>query len=223
MRFPVEARRIVIASGRAIDPAVLPVEPGGFQGSAAGTRMGFLQQAPYFRPATSRGGPIVKRSARAALGIAALFIAGPACALEVTRSRDIPAPPAAVWALIGDFCAIGLWHPQVERCILSREDDDDGIRAQIRGLVAKGGLGTIVEVETARDEAAMSYSYSFVQGPLPVRAYNATLAIRPNGTGSTVVWTATFDAEGMSDAEALKDITGVYDMGLAGIAREVAK
>ncbi|WP_409565824.1 SRPBCC family protein [Methylobacterium sp. J-077] len=165
----------------------------------------------------------MKRPAHAAIGAALLLAAGPACALEVTRSRDIPAPPTAVWALIGDFCAIGLWHPQVERCILSREDDDDGIRAQVRGVVAKGGLGTIVEVETARDEAGMSYSYSFIQGPLPVRAYNATLAVRPNGAGSTVVWTATFDAEGMSDAEALADITGVYDAGLAGIARETAK
>ena len=165
----------------------------------------------------------MKRPALWVICAAGLLAAGPACALEVTRSRDIPAPPAAIWALIGDFCAIGLWHPQVERCILSREDDDDGIRAQIRGLVAKGGLGTIVEVEAARDEAAMSYSYSFIQGPLPVRAYNATLAVRPNGAGSTVVWTATFDAEGMSDADALKDITGIYDDGLAGIAREVAK
>ena len=158
----------------------------------------------------------------AAIG-AALLVAGPAYALEVTRSRDIPAPAAAVWALVGDFCAIQFWHPQVERCILSANDDDDGIRAQIRGLVVKGGLGTIVEVETARDEAAMSYSYGFIQGPLPVSAYNATLAVRPNGSGSTVIWTATFDAKGMSDAEAVADITGVFDSGLAGIAREAAR
>lgn len=147
----------------------------------------------------------------------------PACAIEVTRSRDLPAPAAAVWALIGDFCGIQLWHPQVERCIASADDDDDGIRAQIRGLVVKGGLGTIVEVETARDEAGMSYSYSFIQGPLPVRAYNSTLAVRPNGAGSTVIWTATFDAEGMGEPEAVADIAGVFEAGLAGIAREAAK
>jgi carbon monoxide dehydrogenase subunit G len=154
---------------------------------------------------------------------AAVLASGPVHALEVTRSRDVPATPDAVWALVGDFCAIQLWHPQVERCILSGDDDDDGIRAQIRGLVVRGGLGTIVEVETARDEAGRSYSYSFVQGPLPVRAYNATLAVRPSGTGSTVIWTATFDAEGMSDADARADITRVYEAGLAGIAREVAR
>jgi uncharacterized protein YndB with AHSA1/START domain len=152
-----------------------------------------------------------------------MLAAGPACALEVSRSRDIPAPPEAVWALIGGFCAIELWHPQVGRCILSGVDEDDGIRAQIRGLVVKGGQGTIVEVETARDEAGMSYSYSFIQGPLPVRAYNATLTVLPNGTGSTVIWSATFDADGVSDADAVADIKEVYDAGLAGIAREVSR
>ncbi|MCJ2135149.1 SRPBCC family protein [Methylobacterium sp. J-026] len=164
----------------------------------------------------------MKRAALAILGTA-LLAAEPACALEVTRSRDIPAPAGAVWALVGDFCAIQLWHPQVERCILSSDDEDDGIRAQIRGLVVKGGLGTVVEVETARDEVGMSYSYGFVQGPLPVRAYNATLTVRPNGTGSTVLWSATFDAEGMSDAEAVADIAGVFESGLAGIAREASR
>jgi hypothetical protein len=164
----------------------------------------------------------VKRIACTVLG-ATLLVAEPADALEVSRSRDIPVRPDAVWALIGDFCAIQLWHPQVQRCVLSSDDDDDGIRAQIRGLVVKGGQGTIVEVETARDEPGMSYRYSFIQGPLPVRAYNATLAVRPNGTGATVIWSATFDADGMSDAEAVADITGVFDAGLAGIARETAR
>lgn len=164
----------------------------------------------------------MKQLALATIG-AALLAAAPADALEVTRSRDIPAPASAVWALVGDFCAIQFWHPQVERCILSADDDDDGIRAQIRGLVVKGGLGTIVEVETARDETGLNYSYSFIQGPLPVRAYNATLAVRPNGSGSTVIWSASFDAEGMSDAEAVADIAGVFEAGLAGIAREASR
>ena len=164
----------------------------------------------------------MKTLIRATLG-AVLLASAPAHALEVTRSRDIPAPAAAVWALVGDFCAIQFWHPQVERCILSADDDDDGIRAQIRGLVVKGGLGTIVEVETARDETGRSYSYGLIQGPLPVRAYNATLAVRPNGSGSTVIWSATFDAEGMSDAEAVADIANVFEAGLAGIAREASR
>lgn len=155
--------------------------------------------------------------------IIGLALADPAVALEVTKSRDIDAPPAAVWAFVGDFCAIGRWHPQVERCILSTDEDDDTVRVQLRGLVIEGGKGTIVEVETARDEAAMTYSYSFVQGPLPVAAYNASLAVRPNGAGSTVIWSGTFDAAGVSDTQAVAEITGIYERGLAGIAREAAR
>ncbi|MBE7199035.1 MAG: SRPBCC family protein [Parafilimonas terrae] len=156
--------------------------------------------------------------------VAGLFaLTSSAHALEVTRSRDVDAPPAAVWAVIGDFCAIGRWHPQVERCILSNDEDDESVTVQVRGLVVKGGLGTIVEIETARDETGMSYSYSFVQGPLPVSAYNATLAVRPNGSGSTVIWSGTFDAAGVTDAAAIADLTEVYDAGLAGIAKEVGR
>lgn len=177
---------------------------------------------------SSEGGAGVRatRAGRHWLGVlpVAAFLAGsPAAALEVTRSRDIDAPPAAVWAIIGDFCAIGRWHPQVDRCILSSDEDDESVRVQVRGLVVKGGLGTIVEVETARDENGLSYSYSFVQGPLPVSAYNATLSVRPNGSGSTVIWSGTFDASGVTDADAVADLTKVYDEGLAGIAKEAGR
>ena len=144
-------------------------------------------------------------------------------ALEVSRSLNISAPPAAVWALAGDFCSIAKWHPMVEGCTLSTDDDDDGKTVATRSLVAAGVLGTIIEVETSRDEKAMRYSYAYVKGPLPVKAYNATIAVYPDGANSTVVWTATFDAAGMTDAEAQADIEGVYEQGLAGIAKEASR
>ena len=149
----------------------------------------------------------------------------PASALEVTRSRVVAAPPAAVWSLIGGFCDIQRWHPQVTRCTLSSETG-----APVRALVAAGGLGTLIEIETARDEAARRYSYRLVSGPLPVKDYAATLSVTPAGEGpdkdsskgATVTWTARFEAEGMTEAEAVADIVGVYEAGLAGIAREAA-
>ena len=140
-----------------------------------------------------------------------------ASALEVTRSRVVAAPPAAVWSLIGGFCDIARWHPQVTRCTLSSESG-----APVRALVAAGGLGTLIEIETARDEGALSYSYRLVSGPLPVKDYTATLSVAPIGKGATITWTARFEAEGMTEAEAVADIAGVYEAGLAGIAREAS-
>ncbi|WP_375454842.1 SRPBCC family protein [uncultured Methylobacterium sp.] len=158
-----------------------------------------------------------RRLAAAALGLALAARSGTAPALEVTRARVVAAPPAAVWSLIGGFCDIARWHPQVAGCTLSREDG-----APVRALVAAGGLGTILEIETARDEAGLRYAYRLISGPLPVKGYAAVLAVTPIGRGAMVTWTATFEADGMSDAEAVADIAGVYEAGLAGIAREVA-
>ncbi|MCJ2047296.1 SRPBCC family protein, partial [Methylobacterium sp. J-078] len=54
------------------------------------------------------------------VGFLAAFAAKNCCgfALAVTRSNDMEAPTAAVWALIGDFCAIEKWHPLVKRCTI---------------------------------------------------------------------------------------------------------
>ena len=159
------------------------------------------------------------------LSTAAFLVAQSAScqALEVSRSVDIAALPAAVWAIMGDFCSIELWHPQVEQCRLSEDEETAGIAMPVRGLKASGGLGTIVEAETARDGASMSYSYVLLGGPLPVKNYSSTIAVTGKAQGSVVTWRATFDADGMSDIEAVGTMEGVYERGLAGIAREAAK
>ena len=81
------------------------------------------------------------------LGTTAAFLAlvADVQALEVSRSRDIAAPPAAVWAIMEDFCAIELWHPQVARCTLSEAEETAGIAMPVRGLVTTGGIGPIVK------------------------------------------------------------------------------
>ena len=55
----------------------------------------------------------ISASAFVAAAVAALAAAAatPALALTVTRSAEIAAPPAKVWAAIGEFCGIGDWHP----------------------------------------------------------------------------------------------------------------
>ncbi len=110
------------------------------------------------------------------LALAASTVAGHA--LEVTRSADIAAPPAKVWQTIGEFCGIGDWHPAIEKCVLS---DKDGMK--VRTLSLKGG-GTLKEEQVSRDDKVMSYTYTILEGPLPVADYKSTLAVAPEGTGS---------------------------------------
>lgn len=136
----------------------------------------------------------------------------PSFAIDVAKSVDVAAPPAKVWATIGDFCGIGQWHPAIEKCALSM----DGGKT-LRTLSLKGG-GTIVESLTARDDKKMDYTYAIVSGPLPVTDYSSTIAVMPKGSGSTVSWKGSFKAKGAPDAVATDAISGIYDSGLKAIA-----
>lgn len=143
---------------------------------------------------------------------ALLAATAPGQALEVQRSTIVAAAPDKVWQAIGDFCGIGTWHPVVEKCALS---DKDG--RKLRTLSLKGG-GTLVEEQTSRDDKVMSYSYTIVEGPLPVSDYRSTLAVAPDGAGSKLDWQGSFSAKGAPDTVAVDVIQGIYDAGLKAIA-----
>lgn len=148
----------------------------------------------------------------AVLALAAATV--PGYALEVTRSADIAAPPAKVWQTIGEFCGIGDWHPAIEKCALS---DKDGMK--VRTLSLKGG-GTIKEEQVSRDDKVMSYTYTILESPLPVSDYKSTLSVAPEGSGSKVTWTGTFNAKGAPDTVAVDAIQGIYDSGLKALAEK---
>ena len=130
-----------------------------------------------------------------------------ALAIDVTETRDSAQPAAAVWAKVGDFCGIAKWHPALKGCTLSQKDG-----ATYR-LLDLGGGATVLEKLVSRDDAKRSYTYSIVEGVLPVQNYVSTLTVAEAGAGSKITWTGKFDAKGASDAEAAKVISGVYKAG----------
>ena len=146
--------------------------------------------------------------------MALVVTAAPAFALDASKTVDIKAPPAKVWATIGDFCGIAQWHPAIASCTPSVKG-----RAHLRTLGLKGG-GTIVERQVSRSEKKMSYTYAIVSGPLPVDLYKSTIAVTPSADGSTVTWSGDFVAKGADDAKATAAIQGIYDSGLAALAEK---
>lgn len=154
---------------------------------------------------------MTKRFLLATAALAALT-ATPALAADVTKTATIAAPPAKVWKTIGTFCGIGDWHPAVEKCVLSEKGGK-----HVRTLSLKGG-GTIVEEELARDEKAMSYTYTILESPLPVSDYKSTLSVAADGSGSKLTWTGSFKAKGVPDAKAEEIIGGIYEGGFKGLS-----
>ncbi|WP_238293332.1 SRPBCC family protein [Methylobacterium longum] len=138
-------------------------------------------------------------------------------ALEVAQTRTISASPAAVWAVIGEFCDIRRWHGQARTCLLSHDQGQT-----VRSLDVRG-IGTLVEVQLDRDEDAMMYSYALVHSPWPVKQHHATLTVAPAGEGTVVVWRASFRLENSRDEGAVSRIEDLFRGGLADIAHELAR
>ena len=156
----------------------------------------------------------------AAFGAVTLLGAGDAAASAATisRSADVRASAAAVWSLIGPFCAIKEWLPPVGQCI------EDGKAPPTRILVTKDGKAAFVETQTARSEAEHSYSYTFLSSPLPVSNYTSTIKVTAKGDGSsTITWSGSYTPEQGKEKAASEALGGVYEAGLAEIQARLAK
>jgi hypothetical protein len=131
--------------------------------------------------------------------------------VTVKRSAQLAADAASVWRRIGDFARLDAWHPAVAACVL-----EPGGGAPVRKLTTVDGA-VLRERLIAASQADMTYSYSILDGPLPVADYQATLSVAPAGGGSVVVWTSTFRARGATDEAAAGVIGGIYEAGLKAL------
>ena len=133
-------------------------------------------------------------------------------ALEVKKRREAPGTPADVWAMVGEFCAIKDWHPAVADCVEETEGD-----VVFRTLTLKDG-GKIKEKLTEKERHELQLRDA--RHPAPGQELQSEPSESARTTSENrveIVWQATFDAEGASDDDAKKNITGILDDGVDGI------
>ena len=149
-----------------------------------------------------------------ATGFALLIGSGSAYAITVKKRTEAPGLPPEIWAIVGGFCAIKDWHPAIAECVETKEGD-----ATVRTLTLKDGGAKIKEKLTGTEDLA--YTYEIVEGPLPVKNYTSKLWLEeddePNRT--VIYWQSDFDANGASDDEAKKIVTGILSDGVKGIKK----
>ena len=141
-----------------------------------------------------------------------------ASAASLSRSVDVAATPAAVWSMIGPFCAIQDWHPAIGVCT----ETTGTVRT--RRLVTKDGKATFDETQTGRNDTDHRYSYIFTSSPLPVTNYTSVLQVAAKGQGrSTITWNSTYTPDHGREQEASDALRGIYDMGLEAIKKKFEK
>ncbi|WP_374488466.1 SRPBCC family protein [Zoogloea sp.] len=151
------------------------------------------------------------------LALVLAVCAGSAFATQVEEHMSLPLPPAKVWKLIGDYNALPAWHPVVASSSIS--EGKDNVVGAVRSLATQDGA-KITEKLTAYQAKAGggSYSYEFVESPIPVNNYKATLSVKPEGKGSKVSWVGSFDPKPeVTEAKAKEIIGGIYKAGFEGI------
>ena len=105
---------------------------------------------------------------------------------KVVETIEIAAPPAKIWALVGDFQNMS-WLPGVVRT-----EGEGGVTPELakrRLILASGAV--IEERLVQYDASAMSLRYLIEHvdfGVLPVGNLSATITVRPAASGSVVEW-----------------------------------
>ncbi len=165
---------------------------------------------------------VIARTTRAVMSVCALALLSAgissASAASLSRSVDVNGTPAAVWSIVGPFCAIKDWLPPIGACT------EDGNNPPTRTLVTKDGKATFVELQTARSDAKHTYSYSFVSSPLPVTLYTSTIQVVAKSRGiSTVTWSGTYIPASGKEEDASDMLGGVYEAGLNAIKAKLAR
>lgn len=133
--------------------------------------------------------------------VAAIISIVSAHALESSVIARSSLTPDELWKKIGDFCGITAWDPIIERCELSADGKQ-------RTIVIFGGVGSVVAKLEDWDDANRSFSWTHVSGLAPVADYRATINVVADGQTSALKWTASYQAKGVSDAEAQQIIDG---------------
>ena len=135
--------------------------------------------------------------------------------LEVKREMQVAASPDEVWAMIHEFGALADWHPAASA------SSAETVGSDIRRTVVVGDGTRLVEKLESQDDTARTYSYSIVEGPLPVDDYLSTLSVSEDSEGSLISWSGRFIAKGTTDEKAIEVIAGIYDLGLNALKKKL--
>lgn len=149
----------------------------------------------------------------------ATAVAAPA--LKVEETARLAAPPAVVWKVIGDYAGLHEWHPAIASTEITKGKDN--ARGAVRMLNTKDGA-RIVEELLAYDGKGHSMRYRFLESPMPVTDYVSTLAVKPDGKGSRIVWKGEFNRTGnIDDAKAKEIFVGIYRAGFEGVRTKLGE
>lgn len=131
---------------------------------------------------------------------------------ETMRTLQLPLSTTEAWHVVGDFCDIDDWHPDIRACSLKV------IEGRLHRVLTTTDGAESVERRIAV-EPGLSYTYKLVSSSLPIENYTATFSIEPND-GSRISWSARFSSDDPAMEAAVAEM---FETGLSAIKRATEK
>lgn len=119
-----------------------------------------------------------------------------------------------VWQTLSRFGRISEWHPAIRSSEIEA-GQPDGMPGCKRHLVLENG-DVLREQLLMLDEGNQAFSYRFIESPLAVDGYVATVSLTPlTGKNETVIaWQASFEARTRHENQKMEDV--VLDLIMSG-------
>ncbi|CTQ60646.1 MAG: SRPBCC family protein [Roseibium album] len=139
---------------------------------------------------------------------------------RVYTSSVIDAPSARVWERIRDFNGLPKWHPRIRESRIEEALPSDKIGC-IRNFSLQNG-DNIREQLLGLSDYDLFYSYSMLEGPMPLSDYIATMRLTPvtEGDRTFIEWSAEFSCEQEKEDELVTGIgTNVFQGGFDALKR----
>jgi Polyketide cyclase / dehydrase and lipid transport len=129
---------------------------------------------------------------------------------NTTVSKRYEIPAEELWAKIGDFQQLHVWHPAIANV-------EPGAEPALR-LVTIAGPDRTQLVERCVEEGPLFHTYVFETEGSPMRNYRSTIRVREDGPGACIAeWEANFDADNDAEASLVENIRGFYQAGFDSV------
>lgn len=132
---------------------------------------------------------------------------------SVNVEQAFPVSPDTLWERIGNTAAVATWIPAIGS---SRMEDD------VRHVVFTDGEPARERIIEHLDEER-TYTYQYIDGPLPLQHYQSTILVLDAGDGTSLVkWSADFGAESAEvEAGLVTAIEDIYSDALTELRAQV--
>ncbi|OZC55667.1 SRPBCC family protein [Rhodococcoides fascians] len=135
---------------------------------------------------------------------------------SVSVRQEYSQSAESVWAVVGDPAGAANWIPSL---------DTSRLDGEVRHVVFTDGNPARERI-VSHDDDSRTYTYEYIDGPLPLAKYTSTIRVDATANGSVVSWDAEFTAAG-DDPAALESqletgIGEIYQRALDEVARVAA-